>query len=99
MTGFELPDCRTRLARRRLSRTRTRLRVVPTTAELLLERASFVPGQVVPLFEVRPPVLTGLEWAVKRTFDIVVAAFLILVLATPAPARRAGSCASRARGR
>jgi lipopolysaccharide/colanic/teichoic acid biosynthesis glycosyltransferase len=60
--------------------TRTRLRFVPTTAELLLQRASFVPGQVVPLLELRPPVLTGIEWAVKRTFDIVVATLVLLIL-------------------
>ena len=42
-----------------------------------------MPGQAVPLFEVRPPVLTGVEWAVKRTFDIVVAALLVVVLAIP----------------
>ena len=56
---------------------------MPTTTELLLERAVLVPGQAVPLFEVRPPVLTGVEWAIKRTFDIVVSAILIILLAIP----------------
>ena len=56
---------------------------MPTTTELLLDRAGFVPGQAVPLFEVRPPVLTGIEWAIKRTFDIVVAALLVAILAIP----------------
>jgi exopolysaccharide biosynthesis polyprenyl glycosylphosphotransferase len=60
-----------------------RLRVVPTTTELLLERAVLVPGQAVPLFEVRPPVLTGVEWLIKRAFDILVAAILIVLLAIP----------------
>jgi exopolysaccharide biosynthesis polyprenyl glycosylphosphotransferase len=59
------------------------LRVVPTTMALLLERAVLVPGQAVPLFEVRPPMLTGVEWAVKRAFDILVSAILIALLAIP----------------
>jgi exopolysaccharide biosynthesis polyprenyl glycosylphosphotransferase len=80
LAGAELPDsalleladaCRT---------THTRLRFVPTTAELLLQRASFVPGQVVPLLELRPPVLTGAEWAIKRSFDIVVATTALVLL-------------------
>ena len=61
----------------------TRLRVVPQTTELLLERAVLVPGQAVPLFEVRPPVLAGIDWLVKRTFDIVVSALALVVLALP----------------
>ncbi len=61
----------------------TRLRIVPRTSELLLERAVLVPGQAVPLFEVRPPVFAGLDWAVKRSFDLVVSALLLAVLAIP----------------
>ena len=30
------------------------------------------PGQGVPLFELRPPIFAGTDWAVKRAFDIVV---------------------------
>ena len=82
LAGAELPDSALLELADACRSTRTRLRFVPTTAELLLQRASFVPGQVVPLLELRPPVLTGLEWAVKRTFDIVVATF-VLVLASP----------------
>ena len=32
-----------------------------------------------PLFHVRPPILAGADWALKRTFDVVVAALVILL--------------------
>ena len=83
MTGFELPTAELVSLVDTCRAYGCRLRVVPTTTELLLDRATFVPGQAVPLFEVRPPVLTGVEWAVKRTFDIVVAALLVAILAIP----------------
>jgi exopolysaccharide biosynthesis polyprenyl glycosylphosphotransferase len=60
-----------------------KVRVAPTTAELLTQRAEYVPGQGVPLFELRPPVFLGLDWAVKRAFDIVVSSAMI-VAAAPA---------------
>jgi exopolysaccharide biosynthesis polyprenyl glycosylphosphotransferase len=80
LAGAELPDSALLELADACRATRTRLRFVPTTAELLLQRASFVPGQVVPLLELRPPVLTGIEWAVKRTFDIVVATLVLVIL-------------------
>ena len=40
--------------------------VAPTTMEILMERAEFVPGQSVPLFMLRPPVFEGLDFALKR---------------------------------
>ena len=83
MTGFELPTAELVSLVDTCRAYGCRLRVVPTTTELLLERAVLVPGQAVPLFEVRPPVLTGVEWAIKRTFDIVVSAILIVLLAIP----------------
>jgi exopolysaccharide biosynthesis polyprenyl glycosylphosphotransferase len=49
-----------------------RVRVAPRTTELLIERGEYVPGQGVPLFELRPPIFAGTEWALKRTFDLVV---------------------------
>ena len=58
-----------------------KVRVAPTTAELLTQRAEYVPGQGVPLFELRPPVFLGLDWAVKRAFDIVVSSAMIVVAA------------------
>jgi exopolysaccharide biosynthesis polyprenyl glycosylphosphotransferase len=48
--------------------------------EILVHRAEFVPGQSVPLFELRPPVFEGVDYAIKRAFDLVVASLLLLVL-------------------
>jgi exopolysaccharide biosynthesis polyprenyl glycosylphosphotransferase len=59
-----------------------KVRLAPDTTELLVQRGEYVPGQGAPLFELRPPVLTGWDWAVKRTFDIVVSA-LVLVVGLP----------------
>jgi exopolysaccharide biosynthesis polyprenyl glycosylphosphotransferase len=56
-----------------------KVRIAPTTTELLTQRAEYVPGQGLPLFELRPPVFAGLDWAVKRAFDIVVSSAIILV--------------------
>ena len=49
-----------------------RVRLAPETTDLLVQRGEYVPGQGAPLFELRPPVLTGWDWAIKRGFDIVV---------------------------
>jgi exopolysaccharide biosynthesis polyprenyl glycosylphosphotransferase len=59
-----------------------KVRVAPRTTELLVERGEYVPGQGLPLFELRPPIFAGGDWATKRTFDIVVSA-LIIVLGLP----------------
>jgi exopolysaccharide biosynthesis polyprenyl glycosylphosphotransferase len=59
-----------------------RVRVAPRTTELLVERGHYVPGQAVPLFELRPPILAGGDWLVKRSFDLVVSA-LIVTLGAP----------------
>ena len=56
-----------------------KVRIAPTTTELLTQRAEYVAGQGVPLFELRPPVFAGLDWTVKRGFDLVVSGALILV--------------------
>jgi len=55
------------------------VRVAPTTAEILTKNAEYVPGQAVPLFEIRPPVLAGADWAVKRVFDLAVATLVVLI--------------------
>ncbi len=47
------------------------VRIAPSTMEILVHRAEFVPGASVPLFELRPPVFDGFDYAVKRTFDFV----------------------------
>ena len=54
--------------------------VAPSTTEVLFDRAEFVPGQTVPLFTLRPPVFEGIDYAVKRTFDLVVAIVSLIVL-------------------
>jgi exopolysaccharide biosynthesis polyprenyl glycosylphosphotransferase len=57
-----------------------RVRLAPSTMEILIHRAEFVPGQSVPLFELGPPVFEGIDFALKRTFDIVGATLLLVVL-------------------
>jgi exopolysaccharide biosynthesis polyprenyl glycosylphosphotransferase len=57
------------------------VRIAPSTMEILVQRGEFVPGASVPLFELRPPVFDGVDYFVKRTFDLVVAALLLVVLA------------------
>jgi exopolysaccharide biosynthesis polyprenyl glycosylphosphotransferase len=57
-----------------------RVRVAPSTMEILVHRAEFVPGQSVPLFELKPPVFEGVDFAVKRLFDVVVSVLLVLAL-------------------
>src|SRR5438270_158984 len=57
-----------------------RVRVAPSTMEIVMDRVEFVPGQTLPLFELKPPVFEGIDFVVKRSFDIVVAALLVLVL-------------------
>ncbi len=57
-----------------------RVRVAPSTMEILIHRAEFVPGQTVPLFELKPPVFDGIDFAVKRAFDVTVASLLLLLL-------------------
>jgi len=56
------------------------VRVAPSTMEILLHRAEFVPGASVPLFELRPPVFDGFDYFVKRSFDFLGALLLLLVL-------------------
>ena len=56
-----------------------RVRIAPTTTELLTERAEYVPGHGFPLFELRPPVLAGADWATKRAFDLVVSVAVVVI--------------------
>src|SRR5947208_2059307 len=57
-----------------------RVRLAPSTMEILIHRAEFVPGQSVPLFELGPPVFEGVDFALKRTFDLIGATLLLVVL-------------------
>ena len=56
------------------------VRIAPSTMEILIHRAEFVPGQSVPLFELRPPVFEGFDYALKRSFDLVGAVVILLLL-------------------
>jgi exopolysaccharide biosynthesis polyprenyl glycosylphosphotransferase len=57
-----------------------RLRVVPTAAGVLAHHADYVPGLAVPLFDIVPPTIEGVDWILKRSFDIVISGLLLLVL-------------------
>jgi exopolysaccharide biosynthesis polyprenyl glycosylphosphotransferase len=54
--------------------------VAPSTMEILVDRAEFVPGESVPLFTLRPPVFEGIDYALKRTFDLVLASVGLVLL-------------------
>jgi exopolysaccharide biosynthesis polyprenyl glycosylphosphotransferase len=56
------------------------VRIAPSTMEILVHRAEFVPGASVPLFELRPPVFDGFDYIVKRTFDFCLSVLLVIVL-------------------
>jgi len=79
VSGADLQDAELLEFAEEAHRHGVKVRIAPTTAELLTQRAEYVPGQGVPLFELRPPVVAGLDWAVKRAFDIVVSCLLITV--------------------
>ncbi|TML98221.1 MAG: sugar transferase [Actinobacteria bacterium] len=55
-----------------------KVKIAPRTTELLLQRAEYIPGEGAPLFELRPPVLAGSEWALKRGFDLLVSSIVIV---------------------
>jgi len=56
------------------------VRIAPSTMEILVHRAEFVPGASVPLFELRPPVFDGVDYFVKRLFDFCISVLLVLML-------------------
>jgi exopolysaccharide biosynthesis polyprenyl glycosylphosphotransferase len=56
------------------------VRIAPSTMEILVHRAEFVPGASVPLFELRPPVFDGFDYLAKRSFDFVGALLLIALV-------------------
>jgi exopolysaccharide biosynthesis polyprenyl glycosylphosphotransferase len=63
-------------------RAGVKVRLAPKTTELLIQRGEYVPGQGAPLFELRPPVLAGTDWLVKRAFDLAVS-LVVLVAGLP----------------
>ncbi len=56
------------------------VQVAPSTMEILIDRAEFAPGHTVPLFTLRAPVFEGVDYALKRTFDLVVSVVTLIVL-------------------
>ena len=56
------------------------VQVAPSTMEILIDRAEFSPGHTVPLFTLRPPVFEGVDYALKRTFDLLVSVISLIVL-------------------
>ena len=66
----------------RCHRHGVRVRVAPSTMEILMDRVEFVPGQSLPLFELKPPVFEGVDFVIKRSFDIV-GSLLLLTLFSP----------------
>src|SRR5215207_9630827 len=73
------------------------VRIAPSTMEILVHRAEFVPGASVPLFELRPPVFDGFDYLIKRSFDFVVSLLLLIVL-SPLLALIAAAVAVSSRG-
>ncbi len=63
----------------RAHRRGVKVRIAPKTTELLIQRAEYIPGQGVPLFELRAPILGGADWLVKRTFDLVVSVGFVML--------------------
>ena len=57
------------------------VRVAPSTMEILIHRAEYVPGRALPLFELKSPVFEGVDYLVKRSFDLLVATLLLIALA------------------
>jgi exopolysaccharide biosynthesis polyprenyl glycosylphosphotransferase len=53
--------------------------LAPTTVELMSHSIRAVPAPGLPLFELRPPVLSGVAFLAKRAFDVVVGALLLLL--------------------
>ena len=73
------------------------VRIAPKATELLTSRAEFVPGQGIPLFELRPPAFIGMDWVVKRAFDLVVSG-LVLVVGLPSGSPIAAAVKLNSRG-
>ena len=59
-------------------RSGVKVRVAPKTTELLVQRGEYVPGQGLPLVELRPPVFAGTDWAIKRAFDLAVSSLVVV---------------------
>ena len=63
------------------------VRIAPSTMEILVQRAEFVPGATVPLFELRPPVFDGLRLRRSSARSTSLVALPAAARAQPAAAR------------
>ncbi len=73
------------------------VRIAPSTMEILVHRAEFVPGSTVPLFELKPPVFEGFDFFLKRSFDCIVS-FVLLTVLSPVMLALATAVAVSSRG-
>jgi exopolysaccharide biosynthesis polyprenyl glycosylphosphotransferase len=60
-------------------RAGVKVRLAPSTSELLVQKGEYAPGQGVLLFDLRPPILTGSAWLVKRGFDLLGSALIVVI--------------------
>ena len=56
------------------------VRLAPTATELLSHTLRAVPAPGLPLFDLKPPVLSGAAFLGKRLFDLVVATLILIVV-------------------
>lgn len=56
-----------------------KVKLAPRSTQLLTQHAEYVPGQGMPLFELRPPAFVGADWALKRGFDLLVSSAVLVV--------------------
>ena len=81
----------------RAHRQGVRVRLAPDTTDLLVRKGEYVPGTGVPLFELKPPILTGWDWALKRSFDLLVSVLARRRRDAPVASPRPGDQARLAR--
>ena len=63
----------------RAHRAGVKVRLAPSTTELLVQKGEYAPGQGVLLFDLRPPILTGWGWVAKRAFDLLGSALIVVI--------------------
>ena len=56
------------------------VRLAPTATELLSHTLRAVPAPGLPLFDLKPPVLSGAAFLSKRLFDLIVATLILIVV-------------------
>jgi exopolysaccharide biosynthesis polyprenyl glycosylphosphotransferase len=56
------------------------VRVAPSTMEIMFGPTELVPGTTMPLIELKAPVFEGMQYVVKRVFDLVATTLLLIPL-------------------